>query len=132
MELSSISAVPLSPSPQRLDGALVITARGDLDFTTTDLLDDCLTRARAEYGHIILDFAAVKFMDCASLAVIVAHWKAITARGGTLTLTSLRDLPARVMHLTGFAAVLPVRDSADHALKAMAAARSAPYPGQAA
>jgi anti-anti-sigma factor len=129
---SSTSAEPLSLAPQRRDGALVVIARGDLDFTTIYLLDDCLARACGEYDHIIVDFASVEFMDCASLAVIVAHWKAITARGGTLTLTSVRDLPARVMQLTGFAAVLPVRDSTDCALKAMAAAQAAPYPERAA
>jgi anti-anti-sigma factor len=132
MVLTSIFAEPLSLAAEHRDGALVVTARGDLDFTTMGLLDECLTRARGEYDHIIVDFASVEFMDCASLAVIVAHWKAITARGGTLTLTSVRDLPARVMQLTGFAAVLPVRDSTDCALKAMAAARIAPYPEHAA
>jgi anti-anti-sigma factor len=126
VEPSSIPAERLSLSLQRRDGALVITVLGDLDLTTRDLLDEYLTRATGGYDHIILECAAVGFMDCASLAVIAAHWKAVSARGGSLTLTSVRCLPARVLQLTGLAAVLSVCDSTDHALKAMAAAGGAP------
>lgn len=116
MESCSSPAERLSLSTHPRDGALIITARGDFDLTTMNLLDDCLTRARDSYEHIIVESAAIEYIDCACLTVIAVHCKALTAQGGTLTLTSLRPLPARMVQIAGLAPMLASYDSADHAL----------------
>src|SRR5262249_60794598 len=77
-------------SSQRRDGFAVVTVSGELDIVTSRRFDECLAEARRDDDHIIIDLSAVDFMDTGSLAVIVGHWKQVTAAGGTLALAGAR------------------------------------------
>src|SRR5262249_60175848 len=78
-------------SPERRDGFAVAPVSGELDILTSRRFDECLAEARRDDDHIIIDLSAVDFMDTGSLAVIVGHWKQVTAPGGTLALAGARD-----------------------------------------
>ena len=69
-------------SSRRRDGFAVVTVSGELDIVTSRRFDECLAEARRDDVHIIIDLSAVDFMDTGSLAVIVGHWKQVTAAGG--------------------------------------------------
>ena len=116
-------------SSERRGDSLVVAVGGELDIVTSRELDEHLTRARREHRRIILDLAAVDFMDTSSLAVIVGHWKRLQAAGGTLALAGARYRYTKTLWITGLADRLPRFDSVEEALAAegqAAPAESAP------
>jgi anti-sigma B factor antagonist len=107
----------LELSSQRVADAVVITARGDLDIVTSPELDSSLTAARRGAASVILDLTAVDFMDTSSLAVVVGHWKKLTARGGTLALAGARYRYVKTLWITGLADRLPMFDTVREAIE---------------
>ena len=100
---------------------MVVAAVGDLDIVTSPQLDSCLTEARRDSSSVILDLSAVDFMDTSSLAVIVGHWKKLTARGGTLALAGARYRYTKTLWITGLADRLPMFETVPEAVAACGA-----------
>ncbi len=107
-------------SEQR-DGTLVVRLVGDLDIVTSRQLDETLADARRTIEHVVLDLAAVDFMDTSSLAVIVSHWKGLVSDGGSLALAGARFQYTRTLWITGLADRIPMYDTVDLALAELAA-----------
>jgi anti-sigma B factor antagonist len=108
----------LQLSSERRGASLVVAIRGDLDLTTGRQFDEYLTSARVEHDHIVLDLSLVDFLDTSSLAVIVGHWKAMQAAGGTLVLAGARYRYTKSLWITGLADRLPFYDTVDKAVAA--------------
>ena len=108
-------------SSGRRDGFAVVAVSGELDIVTSRQFDECLVDVRRDDLHIIIDLSAVDFMDTGSLAVIVGHWKQVTAAGGTLALAGARYRYTKTLWITGLADRLPMYDSVDAAVAAGAA-----------
>jgi anti-anti-sigma factor len=105
-------------SSQRRDGFAVVAVTGELDIVTSRRFDECLAEVRQDDDHIIVDLSAVDFMDTGSLAVIVGHWKQLTAAGGTLALAGARYRYTKTLWITGLADRLPLYESVDAAVAA--------------
>lgn len=97
---------------------MVVAIRGDLDLVTGQQFDSYLAQVRREHDHIVLDLSAVDFLDTSSLAVIVGHWKAMQAVGGTLALAGARYQYTKSLWITGLADRLPFYDTVDKAVAA--------------
>ena len=108
-------------SSGRRDGFAVVAVSGELDIVTSRQFDECLVEVRRDDMHIIIDLSAVDFMDTGSLAVIVGHWKQVTAAGGTLALAGARYRYTKTLWITGLADRLPMYDTVDAAVAAGAA-----------
>lgn len=108
-----MATLRLSSAPQ--GGSVIITVEGDLDIVTSREFDDYLTKARREHRCLIVDLSAVNFMDTSSLAVIVGHWKQLTAEGGTLALAGARYRHTKTLWITGLAHRLPMYETAAEA-----------------
>jgi anti-sigma B factor antagonist len=105
-------------SSQRRDGFAVVAVSGELDIVTSRRFDEYLAEVRRDAVHLIIDLSAVDFMDTGSLAVIVGHWKQVTAAGGTLALAGARYRYTKTLWITGLADRLPLYDSVDAAVAA--------------
>ena len=105
-------------SAQQRDGFAVVAVTGELDIVTSRRFDEFLAEVRRDDDHIIIDLSAVDFMDTGSLAVIVGHWKQVTAAGGTLALAGARYRYTKTLWITGLADRLPLYDSVDAAVAA--------------
>ena len=108
----------LQLSSERRGDRLVVAIGGELDLVTSRQLDEHLTHARRKDRQIVLDLAAVEFMDTSSLAVIVGHWKRLEAAGGTLVLAGARYRYTKTLWITGLADRLPMYDTVDEAVAA--------------
>src|SRR5690349_14553942 len=100
---------------------MIVSVGGELDVVTSRQFDEYLTQVCGEGDRVILDLSAVDFMDTGSLAVIVGHWKQLTAAGGTLVLAGARYRYTKTLWITGLADRLPMYDSVDAAVAAGAA-----------
>jgi anti-sigma B factor antagonist len=109
----------LELSSHRHGRVLVVAVRGELDVVTSHEFDEYLTSARHQSDHIVLDLAAVDFMDTSSLAVIVGHWKKLTARNGILALAGARYRYTKTLWITGLADRLPRYDTLEQAVAAV-------------
>ena len=105
-------------SSEHRGDSVIVTVRGDLDIVTSVQFDECLTQARRDHRRVIVDLAAVDFMDTSSLAVIVGHWKKLSASGGTLALAGARYRYTKALWITGLADRLPFYESVEQALSA--------------
>src|SRR5215472_1574463 len=112
-------------SSGRRDGFAVVAVSGELDIVTSRRFDEVLAEVRRDEAHIIIDLSAVDFMDTGSLAVIVGHWKQVTAAGGTLALAGARYRYTKTLWITGLADRLPMYDSVDAAVAAGAGGATA-------
>ena len=108
----------LQLSSERRGDSMVVVIRGDLDLVSGRQFDDYLTRVRQEHDHIVLDLSSVDFLDTSSLAVIVGHWKAMQAAGGTLALAGARYQYTKSLWITGLADRLPFYETVDKAVAA--------------
>jgi anti-sigma B factor antagonist len=115
------AAEELELSAERHGDSLVVIIRGDLDLVSGRQFDEFLARARTEHDRIVLDMSGVGFLDTSSLAVIVGHWKAMQAAGGTLSLAGARYRYTKSLWITGLADRLPFYDTVDKALAAESA-----------
>ncbi|HUL26744.1 MAG TPA: anti-sigma factor antagonist [Streptosporangiaceae bacterium] len=109
----------LGLSSQRHGQVMVVAVSGELDAVTSREFDAYLATARQQSDRIVLDLAAVDFMDTSSLAVIVGHWKKLTARNGILALAGARYRYTKTLWITGLADRLPRYDTLEQAIAAV-------------
>jgi len=100
--------------------SMVVSVQGELDVTSSQRFDDCLSEAAAQSDQVILDMSEVDFMDTTALSVIVAHWRRQTEEGGQLLLAGARYRYTKALWITGLADRLPMYDTVDEALAAQA------------
>jgi anti-anti-sigma factor len=105
----------LSLSSEQRGAYTVVKVSGNLDLTSRDQFDQYLTQARRGRRRLIIDMSDVAFMDTGCLAVIVGHYKRLSA-SGSLILAGAQYRPAKALWITGLAYRLPLYDSVDEAI----------------
>jgi anti-sigma B factor antagonist len=94
----------------------VVTVCGDVDIATVAILDRALESAiGGDVRHVVVDLAAVTFLDSTGLRALVHCAQGLDERGGLLTCTQLSDRARRTMELTGLVGYLtrPLPDTAE-------------------
>ena len=98
--------------------SVVVRVEGELDITSSQRFDDCLSAAGQDADRVILDMSGVDFMDTTGLAVIVAHWRRQVDAGRAFLLAGARYRYTKALWITGLADRLPMYDTVDDALAA--------------
>lgn len=100
----------LSTRPGR--GCTVVGVRGDLDMATAPQLRAGLQRlVDAGDRQVVLDMAAVEFMDSSALGALVVTFKALRDVGGRLCLAAVRPPVRSVLTITSVDRVIDLYDS---------------------
>lgn len=94
------------------DDDVVVAVRGDLDGVAAAHLSSLLaTLVDQDHHHLIVDCAALDFVDIAGLRAITAASKRLQPLG-SVTLRSLPDFARRVVDLSGACELIPVEGPA--------------------
>ena len=103
------------------DGIAIVELAGRMDATTTPEFDNA-TRALLETGkqRLLIDMSRLEYNSTAGLRGILGLVKALKACAGKLAFCSLQPMTAEVFRISGFNAMLTVRDSRQEALAALA------------
>src|SRR5215212_2157644 len=96
-----------------MTGVPVLRPRGEVDIAAvTRLRPTWLALADARRPVIVVDLSEVTFMDVAGVGLLAALVNRQYAHGGRVHLREVPAQVARVLELTGLAAVLPVEPAA--------------------
>jgi anti-anti-sigma factor len=103
------------------DGIMVVTAKGDLNATSCNLLETELSR-QADHGNrwIVLDLDSVRYVSSAGLRVFLVSARKL-ANTGAFVLARPTTSVAQILKMTGFDRIVQVEPSLE---AAMAAART--------
>ena len=95
---------------QRLDGALHVMPRGEIDLATAPLLQEAVERDHDSRDDVILDLREVAFMDTSGLRYVLALNDAAERQGFGLRLVKGPSAVQRVFEVSGLEPRLPFVD----------------------
>jgi anti-sigma B factor antagonist len=99
---SDIPRAGLSVTVQRDSGPVQVVAAGEIDMSTAGQMRDSLVAAWNEHpSAVVVDLAAVTFMDSSGIAALVEARNRAVEAGGSLTVVNPQPMVRRVLAVTG-------------------------------
>jgi anti-sigma B factor antagonist len=96
--------------------AFVVEVDGEIDLGTSGEFEDVLVSLPRDVTRVVVDLAAITFLDSSALNVLVRQEKELTARGVELTLVIPPATPAaaifQLTHLTETFTIVPTVEQA--------------------
>jgi len=110
---------PVSAIEERA-GVWIVTLRGEIDAYSAPSLRDDLRSLVEDRGAlvVVIDLAAVTFLDSSGLGAIVGTLRRLRERGGRLAIVQPESAASRIFEHTGLDAVLDLHDHRDEAFSA--------------
>ncbi|WP_323791553.1 STAS domain-containing protein [Nocardioides sp.] len=100
-----------------VDGRTIVAVAGEIDVYTAPKLRDKITElVAAGTYHLVIDMAAVEFLDSTGLGVLVGGLKKVRAHDGSLHLICNQDRLLKIFRITGLAKVFVIHESTEAAL----------------
>ena len=101
------------------DGVVVVEVAGEVDVYTAPTLRQHLRDATSGASpRIVVDMAAVKFLDSTGLGVLVGAMGRVREADGSMRLVVTSDHILKVLRITGLDALIPVDADIDAAIAA--------------
>src|ERR1700678_4303584 len=97
-------------------GYVVVALDGELDVSDAASVADALTSVAARDARIIVDLAALEFVDCCALGALGRVRAQARQAGGDLLLAAPRGPVRRTLALTGLIDVFSVHASVEDAM----------------
>jgi anti-sigma B factor antagonist len=91
---------PTSFTVRAVNGYAIVEARGEIDLYTSPWLREAVLEALGSSAHVIVDLAAVTFIDSTGLGVLVSAQKRAENADGTMCLAGPAGLVAKVLRVT--------------------------------
>lgn len=104
---------------EQVDGAAVVTLRGEVDAHTAPTLRLELRSLieEAEATTVVIDLSAVTFLDSSVLGALVGALRRLRERQGQLRIVPPLTSAARILELTGLDTVLDLYPGREAALR---------------
>ena len=93
---------------------------GELDAYTVASFREALG-AIADHARVVIDLSDVPFMDSAGLGALIGGIRRAREHGGEVAVACSRPTLTKLLHTTGFDRIVPVTDTVDAAIAAVAA-----------
>lgn len=98
----------------------ILTLSGKLDAVTAPAYEQqVMALLNAAPCSLIIDFVELDYISSAGLRALLATAKQIKAKGGQLCCANVAGTVKEVFDISGFSAILQIRDSLADALAAM-------------
>ena len=97
---------------------------GELDAYTVGQFRESLGDL-ASTGRLLIDLSEVPFMDSAGLGALIGGIRRAREAGGEVAVACSRPTLTRLLHTTGFDRIVPVTETLEEAIAALAAAGEA-------
>lgn len=91
----------LEVTAEQRDGHVVVHLAGDLDVATAPRVRAALLEAIAGSPNVVVECAALDFLDSTGLGVLIAARTRARSAGGSLLLTGVRPQLERLLAVTG-------------------------------
>jgi anti-sigma B factor antagonist len=92
------------------DGCVRVAAWGELDLSSAPELDATLDQVERIARSVVLDLRGLTFLDSSGVTLLLRHTQRAASDGFALSIVAPEPRVARVLELTGVAAVLPLSD----------------------
>jgi anti-sigma B factor antagonist len=110
-------------STREYGGHVVVALHGELDIADAASVTAVLTAAAAGNPRIIVDLAALEYIDCHALGALVRVRAQARQAGGDLLLAAPRGPVRRILTLTGLTGVFSVHASVEEAVRTAGCSR---------
>jgi anti-sigma B factor antagonist len=95
----------------------VVTASGEIDAATADMLSTAVQGALADdYPRVLADFAQVTFIDSTGLGVLVKSHRSAVAAGAVFAVVHPTPQTRKLIRVLGLDQLLHVYDTQEQAL----------------
>lgn len=110
-----------SVSSERLDDDLgVVTLSGEVDIFTAPRFKDALVELLDDgVRRLVVDLAAVTFIDSTALGVLIGGVRRVHAAGGAMTIVVTTRPVERVLTVTGLDRVFSMHETREEAVAAL-------------
>ena len=95
---------------------VLVSVRGELDFSTTARLVDALNGQPPDGQHLVFDLGGLVFCDSSGLGALIAAHKATAAAGGRMYLAAVSPTVLTAITVTSLDQLFDIRDSVDAVL----------------
>lgn len=104
------------------DGVLLVRARGRIDQDTITPLETQLKTLLADpQPAIVIDLAAVNYINSGGLRALVTAWRTAREKGGNIVLINLDERVREIISMVGFDKIIRIDDSLAAARRRLAA-----------
>ncbi|MEJ2728720.1 MAG: STAS domain-containing protein [Deltaproteobacteria bacterium] len=100
------------------NGILIIVISGRLDAAAAPIAEGEINKAlEGEQNRLLFDLSALEYLSSGGLRVILSAAKEIRKREGKVALAALTQYVYEIFEVSGFTAMLPIKDSVEEGLK---------------
>ena len=112
----------LAVSRESVDGASVLSVRGEVDVYSAPALSENLTQLLHDGTRaIVVDLSEVAFLDSTGLGALIGGRSATESAGGTMAIVCTSDRILKLFTITGLDSVFQIFASVDEAVAAVTA-----------
>jgi len=103
------------------NGILIIAIDGRLDAASAPVAEGEISKAlEGEQNRLLFDLSGLEYLSSGGLRVILGAAKEIKRRDGKVALAALKQYVYEIFEVSGFTAMIPILNSIDEGLKALA------------
>lgn len=103
------------------NGILIIAIQGRLDAATSPSADETIKKTMEEdQNRLLFDLSDLEYLSSGGLRVILSAAKEIKRRNGKVALCCLNQYVDEIFEVSGFKAMIPVKDTKEAGLEALA------------
>ena len=100
------------------NGIINIAIKGRLDAATSPDAEKTIGQAIAgDENRLLFDFSGLEYLSSGGLRIILGAAKEIRRREGKIALCSLNSYVNEIFEVSGFSAMIPIKDSLEEGLK---------------
>jgi anti-sigma B factor antagonist len=103
------------------NGIINIAIKGRLDAATSPAAEESINNIiEGDENRLLFDFSGLEYLSSGGLRVILGASKEMRRRGGKVTLCCLNQYVNEIFEVSGFSAMIPIKDTVEEGLKELA------------